>query len=137
MDQIRERELIELSESLYPAGARHLPGMQLLAAQRESNGVDLLGIIEEDAENDRPRLPPPHMGWNRVYRKPGTVCSAVLMTARILFRSQLCHAGESHHRPVSLRRAVHRAAVQKDNFWRPVSPGTLSARAAAENFTEM
>lgn len=38
----------------------------------ESNGVDLLGIIDEDVPKMTDHgLPLPHMGWNRVYAKAG------------------------------------------------------------------
>ena len=47
--------------------------MQLLGRRsEESNGVELLGIIEEDVPKMADHgLPLPHMGWNRVYAKAG------------------------------------------------------------------
>ncbi len=60
-------------QSLYPAGAGDLLGMQLLGKRsEENNGVDLLGIIEEEVPKMTDHgLPLPHMGWNRVYAKAG------------------------------------------------------------------
>lgn len=85
MDQIRERELIELVKACTQPVLGICLGMQLLGRRsEESNGVDLLGIIEEDVPKMTDHgLPLPHMGWNRSIRKPGTVCSAVSMTALI------------------------------------------------------
>ena len=47
--------------------------MQLLGRRsEESNGVDLLGIIDEDVPKMTDfGLPLPHMGWNRVYPQAG------------------------------------------------------------------
>ncbi len=55
MDQVRERELFDLHQSLYPTGAGHLLGMQLLGRRsEESNGVELAGHHRRRrAENDR------------------------------------------------------------------------------------
>ncbi len=72
MDQLRDRELIDLIKACtqpvlgicWHAAARQ--------AQRENNGVDLLGIIEEEVPKMTDHgLPLPHMGWNRVYAKAG------------------------------------------------------------------
>ncbi len=76
--------------------------MQLLGRRsEESNGVDLLGIIDEDVPKMTDfGLPLPHMGWNRVYPQAGNrlfpgiedgekaehvspACSALIMTLNL------------------------------------------------------
>ncbi len=85
MDQIRERELIELVKACTQPVLGICLGMQLLGRRsEESNGVDLLGIIEEDVPKMTDHgLPRRIWAGTGSTRKPGTVCSAVLMTARI------------------------------------------------------
>ena len=73
MDQIHERELVDLIKACTQPVLGICLGMQLLGRRsEESNGVDLLGIIEEDVPKMTDHgLPLPHMGWNRVYPKAG------------------------------------------------------------------
>ncbi len=75
MDQMRERELIDLIKACTQPVLGICLGMQLLGRRsEENNGVDLLGIIDEAGNADGyrpPGLPLPHMGWNRVYAKAG------------------------------------------------------------------
>ena len=68
MDQVRERELFDLIKACTQPVLGICLGMQLLGRRsEESNGVDLLGIIEEDVPKMTDfGLPLPHMGWNRV-----------------------------------------------------------------------
>ena len=69
MDQIHERELVELIKACTQPVLGICLGMQLLGRRsEESNGVDLLGIIEEDVPKMTDHgLPLPHMGWNRLH----------------------------------------------------------------------
>jgi glutamine amidotransferase len=73
MDQIRERELVDLIKACTQPVLGICLGMQILGRRsEESNGVDLLGIIDEDVPKMTDHgLPLPHMGWNRVYAKAG------------------------------------------------------------------
>ncbi len=84
MDQVRERELFDLIKACYPTGAGHLlRDATAGAAQRRSNGVDLLGIIDEDVPKMTDfGLPLPHMGWNRVYPQAGNRLFQGSKTAR-------------------------------------------------------
>lgn len=68
MDQLRERELIELIKACTQPVLGICLGMQLLGKRsEENNGVDLLGIIEQDVPKMTDHgLPLPHMGWNGV-----------------------------------------------------------------------
>lgn len=73
MDQVRERELFDLIKACTQPVLGICLGMQLLGRRsEESNGVDLLGIIDEDVPKMTDfGLPLPHMGWNRVYPQAG------------------------------------------------------------------
>lgn len=73
MDQLRDRELIDLIKACTQPVLGICLGMQLLGKRsEENNGVDLLGIIEEEVPKMTDHgLPLPHMGWNRVYAKAG------------------------------------------------------------------
>ncbi len=117
MDQIHERELVDLIKACTQPVLGICLGMQLLGRRsEESNGVDLLGIIEVDVPKMTDHgLPLPHMGWNRVYPKAGNRLFQGNRRRRVLlFRSQLRHAREYlHHRPVQLRRGVHRRSAER------------------------
>lgn len=65
MNQIRERELIELIKACTQPVLGICLGMQLLGSRSdESNGVDMLGIIEQPVlKMVDYGLPLPHMGW--------------------------------------------------------------------------
>ncbi|SPW55548.1 imidazole glycerol phosphate synthase subunit [Escherichia coli] len=84
MDQVRERELFDLIKACTQPVLGICLGMQLLGRRsEESNGVDLLGIIDEDVPKMTDfGLPLPHMGWNRVYPQAGNRLFQGLKTAR-------------------------------------------------------
>ncbi len=67
------RELFDLIKACTQPVLGICLGMQLLGRRsEESNGVDLLGIIDEDVPKMTDfGLPLPHMGWNRVYPQAG------------------------------------------------------------------
>lgn len=94
MDQLHERELIELIKACTQPVLGICLGMQLLGRRsEESNGVSLLGIIEQDVPKMTDfGLPLPHMGWNRVYPQAGNRLFGALKMARIstLFTAMLC-----------------------------------------------
>ena len=81
MDQLRDRDLIDLIKACTQPVLGICLGMQLLGKRsEENNGVDLLGIIEEEVPKMTDHgLPLPHMGWNRVYPEDTP-------HARLLFR---------------------------------------------------
>lgn len=94
MDQLHERELIELIKACTQPVLGICLGMQLLGRRsEESNGVSLLGIIEQDVPKMTDfGLPLPHMGWNRVYPQAGNRLFQALKMARIstLYTAMLC-----------------------------------------------
>jgi len=143
MDQIHERELVELIKACTQPVLGICLGMQLLCRRsEENNGVDLLGIIEEDVPKIPDLgLPLPHMGWNRVYPKAGNrlfngiedgswfyFVHSYAMPVNAFTIAQ-CQYGEAFT-----------AAVQKDNFYgvqfHPERSGAAGAQLL-KNFLEM
>ena len=127
MDQVRERELFDLIKACTQPVLGICLGMQLLGRRsEESNGVDLLGIIDEDVPKMTDfGLPLPHMGWNRVYPQAGNrLFQGIEDGAYFYF---------VHGEPFT-------AAVQKDNFYgvqfHPERSGAAGAKLL-KNFLEM
>jgi imidazole glycerol-phosphate synthase subunit HisH len=143
MDQLRERELIELIKACTQPVLGICLGMQLLGrSSEETGGVELLGIIDQDVPKmTNFGLPLPHMGWNRVYPKAGDrLFRGIEDGAYFYFVHSYampvnentiaqCHYGEAFT-----------AAVQKDNFFgvqfHPERSGAAGA-ALLKNFLEM
>ncbi len=143
MDQIRERDLIDLIKACTQPVLGICLGMQLLGSRSdESNGIEMLGIIEQPVLKMVDHgLPLPHMGWNRVYPKAG---------AR-LFRGiddgDYFYFVHSYAMPVCANTIAQAsygeaftAAVQKDNFFgvqfHPERSGSAGAKLL-KNFLEM
>lgn len=130
-------------QSLYPAGAGDLLGMQLLGKRsEENNGVDLLGIIEEEVPKMTDHgLPLPHMGWNRVYAKAGDRLFRGIEEGAYFY---FVHSYAMPVNPYTIAQCNYgeafTAAVQKDNFFgvqfHPERSGSAGG-AAAEKLLEM
>ncbi|MGP3592572.1 imidazole glycerol phosphate synthase subunit HisH [Vagococcus sp. WN89Y] len=143
MDQLRERELIELVKACTQPVLGICLGMQLLGRfSEESNGVDLLGVIDQDVVKMRDAgLPLPHMGWNRVYAKAGHRLFQGIDDGAYFY---FVH---SYAMPVSADTIARcdygdafSAAVQHDNFYGVQFHPERSGRAGAQllkNFLEM
>lgn len=143
MDQIHERELVDLIKACTQPVLGICLGMQLLGRRsEESNGVDLLGIIEEDVPKMTDHgLPLPHMGWNRVYPKAGN------RLFRGIEDGAYFYFVHSYAMPVNTYTIAQcnygeafTAAVQKDNFYgvqfHPERSGAAGAQLL-KNFLEM
>ena len=143
MDQIRERDLIELIKACTQPVLGICLGMQLLATRSdESNGVDMLGVIEHPVLKMVDHgLPLPHMGWNRVYPKAGD------RLFRGIDDGDYFYFVHSYAMPVcayTIAQASYgeafTAAVQKDNFFgvqfHPERSGAAGAKLL-KNFLEM
>ncbi|WP_455425028.1 imidazole glycerol phosphate synthase subunit HisH [Dryocola sp. LX212] len=143
MDQIRERELIELIQACTQPVLGICLGMQILGSHSDENqGVKTLGIIDEPVLKMTDHgLPLPHMGWNRVYPKAGD------RLFRDIEDGSYFYFVHSYAMPVcsnTIAQASYgepfTAAVQKDNFYgvqfHPERSGTAGAKLL-KNFLEM
>jgi len=120
MEQIQQRDLIELIKACTQPVLGICLGMQLLASSsEESGGVPMLDIVETPVIKMPERgLPLPHMGWNKVTAQAG----------HHLFRgideNAYFYFVHSYAMPVcentiaqTLYGEPFTAAVQKDNFF--------------------
>ncbi|WP_202304547.1 imidazole glycerol phosphate synthase subunit HisH [Dryocola clanedunensis] len=143
MDQIRERDLIELIQACTQPVLGICLGMQILGSHSDENqGVKTLGIIDEPVLKMTDHgLPLPHMGWNRVYPKAGDRLFRGIEDGAYFYfvhsyAMPVCSstiAQASYGEPFT-------AAVQKDNFYgvqfHPERSGTAGAKLL-KNFLEM
>ncbi|MBO0260053.1 imidazole glycerol phosphate synthase subunit HisH [Escherichia coli] len=143
MDQLHERDLIELIKACTQPVLGICLGMQLLGARSEENqGVETLGIIDEAVPKMTDfGLPLPHMGWNRVYPKAGNRLFNGIEDGEYFY---FVH---SYAMPVNAYTIAQcnygepfTAAVQKDNFYgvqfHPERSGAAGAQLL-KNFLEM
>ncbi|WP_312417197.1 imidazole glycerol phosphate synthase subunit HisH [Pseudescherichia sp.] len=143
MDQIHQRDLVNLIRACTQPVLGICLGMQLLGSRsEETHGVDLLGIIDEPVvKMEDVGLPLPHMGWNRVYPKAGD------RLFRGIEDGAYFYFVHSYAMPVNAQTiaqchygAPFTAAVQKDNFYgvqfHPERSGAAGAQLL-KNFLEM
>lgn len=143
MDQLHERDLIELIKACTQPVLGICLGMQLLGARSEENqGVETLGIIDEAVPKMTDfGLPLPHMGWNWVYPKAGNRLFNGIEDGEYFY---FVH---SYAMPVNAYTIAQcnygepfTAAVQKDNFYgvqfHPERSGAAGAQLL-KNFLEM
>ncbi|WP_058914175.1 imidazole glycerol phosphate synthase subunit HisH [Entomohabitans teleogrylli] len=143
MDQLRERDLIELIKACTQPVLGICLGMQLLGSRSaENTGVETLGIIDQEVPHMTDfGLPLPHMGWNQVYHKAGNrLFSGIDDGAYFYF----VHSYAMPVNPWTIARCDYgepfSAAVQKDNFYgvqfHPERSGAAGAQLL-KNFLEM
>lgn len=143
MDQLVQRDLLELVKACTQPTLGICLGMQLLGRESDENGgVKTLGIIDQPVARMKDvGLPLPHMGWNQVTAKAGHhlfrgieddsyfyFVHGYAMSVNPYTIAQ-CHYGE----PFT-------AAVQKDNFYGVQFHPERSGKAGAQllkNFLEM
>lgn len=143
MDQLAERELIDLIKACSQPVLGICLGMQLLGSySEETENVTTLGIINQPVMKiDSAGLPLPHMGWNQIAPQAGNhlfrgisendwfyfVHSYAMPVCRETIAQ--CHYG-----------APFSAAVAKDNYFgvqfHPERSGSAGARLL-KNFLEM
>ncbi|KAA8671465.1 MULTISPECIES: imidazole glycerol phosphate synthase subunit HisH [Pantoea] len=143
MDQLQERELIELVKACTQPVLGICLGMQLLGRGSDENGgVSTLGIVDEPVSlMDTRGLPLPHMGWNQITAQAGNH----------LFRNipdgSYFYFVHSYAMPVNAATIAQcdyglpfTAALQKDNFFGVQFHPERSGKAGAQllkNFLEM
>ncbi|MEN3755032.1 imidazole glycerol phosphate synthase subunit HisH [Mangrovibacter yixingensis] len=143
MDQLRERELVELVKTATQPLLGVCLGMQLLGtASDENNGVETLGLVDQPVLKMKDAgLPLPHMGWNKVYPKAGD------RLFRGIEPGAWFYFVHSYAMPVCANTIAQcsygeafTAAVQKDNFFgvqfHPERSGSAGAQLL-KNFLEM
>ena len=143
MDQLRERDLIDLIKACTQPVLGICLGMQLLGSRsEENNGVETLGIIDEPVPHMTDfGLPLPHMGWNRVYPKAGDRLFRGIEDGAYFY---FVHSYAMPVNPYTIAQCSYgepfTAAVQKDNFWgvqfHPERSGAAGAQLL-KNFLEM
>ncbi|MFH8134977.1 imidazole glycerol phosphate synthase subunit HisH [Pantoea osteomyelitidis] len=143
MDQLRERDLVDLIKACTQPVLGICLGMQLLGrSSDESGGVPGLGIIDAPATlMDTQGLPLPHMGWNQIVPQAGN------HLFRGIDEGSYFYFVHSYAMPVNANTIAQchyglpfTAAVQKDNFFGVQFHPERSGKAGAQllkNFLEM
>lgn len=143
MNQLEERDLVDLIKACTQPVLGICLGMQLLGSSSEENGgISTLGIIDAECGlMDTRGLPLPHMGWNQITAQAGNH----------LFRGiddeSYFYFVHSYAMPVNASTIAQcdygqpfTAAVQKDNFFGVQFHPERSGKAGAQllkNFLEM
>jgi imidazole glycerol-phosphate synthase subunit HisH len=143
MNQLEERDLIELIKACTQPVLGICLGMQLLGSGSDENGgVTTLGILDQPVSlMDTKGLPLPHMGWNQITSQAGNH----------LFRGiddgSYFYFVHSYAMPVNANTIAQceyglpfTAALQKDNFFGVQFHPERSGKAGAQllkNFLEM
>jgi len=143
MDQLEQRELIDLIKACTQPVLGICLGMQLLGSgSDESGGVATLGIIDTPVQRMQALgLPLPHMGWNQV------IANADSHLFRGIDENAYFYFVHGYAMPIcestiaqTLYGEAFTAAVQKDNFFgvqfHPERSGAAGAQLL-KNFLEM
>ncbi|MGC6387325.1 imidazole glycerol phosphate synthase subunit HisH [Ewingella sp. S1.OA.A_B6] len=143
MEQLEQRELIELIKACTQPVLGICLGMQLLGSGSDENGgIKTLGIIDQPVQRMQDRgLPLPHMGWNQV------IANADSHLFRGIDENAYFYFVHGYAMPIcenTLAQTLYgepfTAAVAKDNFFgvqfHPERSGAAGARLL-QNFLEM
>jgi len=143
MNQLEERDLVDLIKACTQPVLGICLGMQLLGSSSEENGgVSTLGIIDAECGlMDTRGLPLPHMGWNQITAQAGN------HLFRGIDEESYFYFVHSYAMPVNASTIAQcdygqpfTAAVQKDNFFGVQFHPERSGKAGAQllkNFLEM
>lgn len=143
MEQLEQRELIDLIKACTQPVLGICLGMQLLGSGSDENGgIKTLGIIDQPVERMQDRgLPLPHMGWNQV------IANADSHLFRGIDENAYFYFVHGYAMPIcentiaqTLYGEPFTAAVARDNFFgvqfHPERSGAAGARLL-KNFLEM
>ncbi|MBS6435255.1 MAG: imidazole glycerol phosphate synthase subunit HisH [Pantoea sp.] len=143
MNQLEERDLVDLIKACTQPVLGICLGMQLLGSSSEENGgISTLGIIDAECGlMDTHGLPLPHMGWNQITAQAGN------HLFRGIDEESYFYFVHSYAMPVNASTIAQcdygqpfTAAVQKDNFFGVQFHPERSGKAGAQllkNFLEM
>ena len=143
MNQLEERDLVDLIKACTQPVLGICLGMQLLGSSSEENGgINTLGIIDAECGlMDTRGLPLPHMGWNQITAQAGN------HLFRGIDEASYFYFVHSYAMPVNASTIAQcdygqpfTAAVQKDNFFGVQFHPERSGQAGAQllkNFLEM
>lgn len=143
MNQLEERDLVDLIKACTQPVLGICLGMQLLGSSSEENGgISTLGIIDAECGlMDTRGLPLPHMGWNQITAQAGN------HLFRGIDEESYFYFVHSYAMPVNASTIAQcdygqpfTAAVQKDNFFGVQFHPERSGKAGAQllkNFLEM
>ncbi|OQP32754.1 imidazole glycerol phosphate synthase subunit HisH [Pantoea latae] len=143
MNQLEERDLVDLIKACTQPVLGICLGMQLLGSSSEENGgVSTLNIIDAECGLMETRgLPLPHMGWNQITAQAGN------HLFRGIDEESYFYFVHSYAMPVNASTIAQcdygqpfTAAVQKDNFFGVQFHPERSGKAGAQllkNFLEM
>jgi imidazole glycerol-phosphate synthase subunit HisH len=143
MNQMEERDLVDLIKACTQPVLGICLGMQLLGSSSEENGgVSTLNIIDAECGlMDTRGLPLPHMGWNQITAQAGN------HLFRGIDEESYFYFVHSYAMPVNASTIAQcdygqpfTAAVQKDNFFGVQFHPERSGKAGAQllkNFLEM
>ncbi|WP_428943467.1 imidazole glycerol phosphate synthase subunit HisH [Pantoea sp. FN060301] len=143
MDQLAERDLIDLIRACTQPVLGICLGMQLLGAESdESGGVQTLGIIDRPVQRMIDHgLPLPHMGWNQITSQAGNHLFRGIPDGSYFYfvHGYAMPVNEYTIAQCSYGEAFT-AAVEKDNFFgvqfHPERSGAAGAQLL-KNFLEM
>lgn len=143
MNQLEERDLVDLIKACTQPVLGICLGMQLLGSSSEENGgISTLDIIDAECGlMDTRGLPLPHMGWNQITAQAGN------HLFRGIDEESYFYFVHSYAMPVNASTIAQcdygqpfTAAVQKDNFFGVQFHPERSGKAGAQllkNFLEM
>lgn len=143
MDQLQERELIELVKACTQPVLGICLGMQLLGRGSDENGgVSTLGIVDEPVSlMDTQGLPLPHMGWNQITAQAGNHLFRNIPDGSYFY---FVHSYAMSVNAATIAQCDYglpfTAALQKDNFFGVQFHPERSGKAGAQllkNFLEM
>ncbi|WP_158783520.1 imidazole glycerol phosphate synthase subunit HisH [Pantoea sp. BAV 3049] len=143
MDQLQERELVDLIKACTQPVLGICLGMQLLGSESdESGGVKTLGIIDKPVLRMHDHgLPLPHMGWNQLASQAGNHLFRGIPDGSYFY---FVHSYAMPVNEYTIAQCSYgepfTAAVQKDNFFgvqfHPERSGAAGAQLM-KNFLEM
>lgn len=117
MRYLRDRGLDEVILNLRQPVLGICIGLQLLCKYSEEGSTDCLGVFEEEVVRFKPGLKVPHMGWNTLENRQGSLLEGMSSPA-YLYYVHSYYAKVGAHTVATTNYGVDFSALlQKDNFY--------------------